>query len=190
MRNYISTDAGKFCSLGIQGRKMPIVCSGYQSCVSLVPYKHNFWNSKQFIHVDIACLNNTAVGWLTWNEVENTVKIALLLPGPCHTSFQCCIMPCWFGSRYKAAPGAFAQNSCWMYFSFLSLHETPVMTLITLKLLSSIVMSTGLKFNFTWMFLPCPYPRKPQPHTTYTMKNHCVSYLILEKHKSKFPLIV
>lgn len=54
----------------------------------LVPYKHKFWNSKQFSHVDITCLNNTAVGWLTSNEMENIVKTALLLPGLCQYLFS------------------------------------------------------------------------------------------------------
>lgn len=129
-----------------------------------------FWNSKQFSDVDITSLNNTAVGWLTSNEVKNTVKTALLLPGPCHTSFQHCIMPCWFGSRYKAAPGAFAQNSCWIYFSFLSLCETPLMTLITIKLLSSIVMSTEMKYNFPWMFLLDPQ-KTPASYNIYHEKS-------------------
>lgn len=89
------------------------------------------------------------MGLLTSNEMENTV---LLLPGHISTSFQCCNMPCWCGCRYEITPDVFAQNSCWAYASFLSLDETPVMILITVKLLNSIIMSTWMRYNFIWMF--------------------------------------
>lgn len=88
----------------------------------------------------------------------------------------------------QSYPRYLCTDSCWV--SFLSLHETSVMILITVKLLNSIIMSTRLKYNFTLMFSPVLQKTLVSYNIYYNTHNNYVSHFILEKHRFMFPFIV
>lgn len=95
--------------------------------------------------------------------MDGTAKASL---GYVSISFLCCVMPYWCASMFKLNLAVFAQNSCWLCVSLLSLSQRPAVIFSTVNLHNSIIMSM------------------------YTVENNCVSHFNLEKQRINFPFVV
>lgn len=138
----------------------------------LVPYKHELWNSKQFSHVDTPCLNNTAASLLTSNEVENSVKIALLLPSPLSSAA---------GTKLSLCTEFMLDIFLFPVFTWDTNDDTHHCKVTQFY---SYAYWDEIQFRLDVLTSSSENPSLIQ----HTSKKITVSYFILKKHKSKFPL--